>query len=245
MKLKFIEDDGVTCKFILDKATFQFANALRRAIISEVKTLAIEEVSISKNTSAMYDEILAHRLGLLPIVTPKNLDDNVKIHMKLKVKGPKRVYASDIEIKDEEVKFAFPQMPIVDLLEGQEIDLTAVAVLGKGREHAKWEPAYCYYRNYPSISVKDIDEKVAKKIYELCPKKVFSLEDGKLKVKNLESCTLCMQCNEIANKEIVKPVDDKFIFYVESFGQMNAKRIVKEAIVELKNLLKEFEEKLK
>ena len=43
------------------------ANALRRILIAEVPTMAIETVNIYNNTSILQDEVLAHRLGLLPI----------------------------------------------------------------------------------------------------------------------------------------------------------------------------------
>jgi DNA-directed RNA polymerase II subunit RPB3 len=42
-------------------------NALRRAIIADVATLAIDDVTVYKNTSALDDEVIAHRLGLVPI----------------------------------------------------------------------------------------------------------------------------------------------------------------------------------
>ncbi len=44
------------------------ANALRRIMIGEVPTMAVENVYIYNNTSVMHDEILAHRLGLIPIL---------------------------------------------------------------------------------------------------------------------------------------------------------------------------------
>lgn len=44
-----------------------FANAFRRIMLAEVPTMAIEEVHIFNNTSVMQDEVLSHRLGLLPI----------------------------------------------------------------------------------------------------------------------------------------------------------------------------------
>ena len=43
------------------------ANALRRIMIAEVPTVAIEHVYMWNNTSIMHDEVLAHRIGLVPI----------------------------------------------------------------------------------------------------------------------------------------------------------------------------------
>ena len=43
------------------------ANALRRILLAEVPTMAIEKCVIFQNTSIIQDEVLAHRLGLLPL----------------------------------------------------------------------------------------------------------------------------------------------------------------------------------
>ncbi|XP_015900662.3 uncharacterized protein LOC107433811 [Ziziphus jujuba] len=43
------------------------ANAFRRILIAEVPTMAIEKVLIANNTSVVQDEVLSHRLGLIPI----------------------------------------------------------------------------------------------------------------------------------------------------------------------------------
>jgi len=52
-----------------------FANAIRRILISEVPSMAIEKVYIYNNTSIIQDEVLAHRLGQIPIrADPRKFD---------------------------------------------------------------------------------------------------------------------------------------------------------------------------
>ena len=71
MEVRVLENDKEQGKlsFILKDSNHVFANTLRRLMIDDVPTMAIEDIEFSKNNSILYDEIIAHRLGLVPLKT--------------------------------------------------------------------------------------------------------------------------------------------------------------------------------
>lgn len=75
-EIKITRLDDLTIEFQLLNTDLTVANALRRIIISEVPTMAIDIVEILENTSALHDEYLAHRCGLIPLVS-NDIDDYV------------------------------------------------------------------------------------------------------------------------------------------------------------------------
>jgi DNA-directed RNA polymerases I and III subunit RPAC1 len=60
-----LDDEEIV--FDLVGAEPPLANALRRILIAEIPTIAIEKVNMWQNTSIIPDENLAHRVGLIPI----------------------------------------------------------------------------------------------------------------------------------------------------------------------------------
>ncbi len=159
MKIEILEKSDTYVKFALEESNPAFANALRRIMISEVPTLAVEEVDFFENSSALYDEMIAHRLGLIPLTT--NIKDynfrsectckgkgcsKCTVTLALSKKGPGTVYSGDMKSSDKDVVPADPKIPIVKLNEKQKIKLEASAILGRGREHAKFQPGVISYQ---------------------------------------------------------------------------------------------------
>ena len=68
-QVQILDIDHSTIKFVLSNTDLTVANALRRIIIAEVPTMAIDIVTIFENTSALHDEFIAHRCGLIPLVS--------------------------------------------------------------------------------------------------------------------------------------------------------------------------------
>ncbi|KAK6023682.1 RNA polymerase Rpb3/Rpb11 dimerization domain protein, partial [Ostertagia ostertagi] len=60
-------EDGMSLDFDLINVEAPIANALRRVLLAEVPTMAIEKIYLYQNTSVIQDEVLCHRIGLLPL----------------------------------------------------------------------------------------------------------------------------------------------------------------------------------
>lgn len=68
-EVRILEYSRYNLKFELTNTELSVANALRRIIIAEVSTMAIDLVQVKENTSVLNDEFIAHRIGLVPIVS--------------------------------------------------------------------------------------------------------------------------------------------------------------------------------
>jgi len=160
MKVEILNKNKEEIKFHLSDVTDSFANELRRIMSTEVLTMAIELVDFKKNDSALPDEVLANRLGQIPLTFDQKAYnvreecDNCKgkgcsrcqVELVLKKKGPAVVYAEDLKIKAKDVQPVFDKIRIVELFEGEELQFEGIAELGNGKKNAKWQAAVVGYK---------------------------------------------------------------------------------------------------
>lgn len=215
-------------------ANESLANALRRSIL-EIPCMAIDEVEIFKNDSALYDEILAHRIGLIPIKTENNMNEKTKIEFKLSKKGPGTVYSEDLKGTGEIV---YSKIPITILKENHKLELVATAILGNGLEHDKHTPGLCHYRHILEIkSSPDVDKIIQNTKSIIKPEKKGSAWNCDLPEAVVDDILKI-------DKDAVKDTEE-ILFFIESFGQMPAKDILTNAIKTLEKNLDEFEKQIK
>jgi len=251
--IEVLEKKPNMLKFLIKNNETYYVNTLRRLIIDEVPTMAIEDVEFKKNDSILYDEIVAHRLGLIPLGTDLkgyNLPEKCtckgegcakcQVELFLKTEASGVITANKIKTKDPKIKPVYEDMPITKLAEGQSLEFVAYARLGKGKVHAKWAPGLAFFTLNPKIDVKKCS--ACGECVKKCPKNVFELKDKKLVVANPLDCHLCMACVDACAENAIKVEgqEGQFIFTVESFGQLSPKDIVVQATVELDEKLDEL-----
>lgn len=174
---------GHEIRILITNSDAAQVNAIRRALIADVPKLAITRVDfnqgvnennkgdIVESVNVLPDEVLAHRLAMIPI--PTFLDEgfafpdecetcikvvesdrgcpNCQVLFTLSAYGPstdsdekyRTIYAGDITtISDPmyEIREEHRRIPITILSRGQYLEFYAFAVLGRGRDHAKWSP---------------------------------------------------------------------------------------------------------
>jgi len=219
IKIKNYDKKQGKISFITDMS-ISLANAIRRSVL-EIPIMAIDEVEIIKNDSALYDEILAHRAGLIPIKT----DIVKKTKFKLKEKGPKIVYSTDLK---PSVGTSY-KLPFIILDEDQEVELIANAKLGKGIEHIKYSPGLVYYKHNLDSEILDFVE---------------IDEFGKISYNEEEFKDKVMPEEQINKIKKIKEVNE-LVFNIESWGQIEVKEIFSKAINVLDKNLQELNKTLK
>ena len=266
MEIEVIEKDENSIKMLVRNVDVAFLNSLRRIILAEVPCMAIDEVVIIENSSVLHDEILAHRLGLIPLKTDLdayNLPEECpcqsefgcnlcRVSIMLDVEAGEEgrvVYSGDLVPENPEIAPVSNKIPIVKLAPGQKIRLEAYARLGRGKDHAKWQPvSVCAYKNLPKVSIDKEKCDMCGKCVEICPRQVLVKVGNEIKVRNVLECSLCEDCVDVCPQKPpavkVEWEKDSFIFSMETNGVLPIERILSEALKILDKKCNEFVEEI-
>jgi DNA-directed RNA polymerase subunit D len=146
MKLSVLENAPNVFRFMLSDASFNSANAIRRIATNSVGSMAIDTVTFYENSTSIFDEYIAHRLGLVPILTPKGYGENDEVLFSMHADGPAIAYSKDLKSNEKDVKVANENIPIMKLADGQSLRIEAKAIMGTGTRSSKFQPGIVSYK---------------------------------------------------------------------------------------------------
>ena len=261
-------------------------NSIRRTILSDVPKMAITKVRFEQGTieedgkilesvNVLPDEMLAHRLAMVPIPTyldeflfPQDDPNNAnkpeeewgspqsEIIYHCSIKGPSdsesvTVYAGDMNVLGEtklQIREEHAKIPLTTLSTGQFLEFYAYASLGRGRDHAKWNPAAAVAFE-PRMKAVLNDAKKAKVLFDLN----LTSKSGKSIDSSLFKNKVCEDINDVidlqkamhqvgygtgredafANAITLEEMAGEFVLTYESDGSLEPAEIFNQACKEL------------
>ena len=257
MEITIIHKEDDVVHFLVEGVDVAFANALRRTMLTRLPAMAIDEVLVLENTSVMYDEMLAQRLGLIPIVTvledynlPQDCDCEGKgcslcqCTLTLEIEAGDEetiVYARDLSSQDPKIVPASGDIPLVKLAPKQRLIIEAYARLGTGMENAKFQSvATVAYKYVPLVTVDKSKCDQCGACVEICPKNILRLDGDTISTQNTLDCSLCEICVDVCEPGAIT-IDsklDSFLFKVESSGALSPEEIVEKSAELLKERIR-------
>jgi len=261
MKVKNIKLKGNEGSLEIEETNSHILNSIRRVMLSELPKLAIENVIIYDNTTPLFDEIISHRLGLIPLPTDLRLlefKDNCKCKEKgcpsctvrytLSKEEEGVVYSGDLQPEHESWAIKEGKIPIVKLSKDQRIILEVEANLGKGKDHAKFQsviaPTYTMYIDidFEKNKMEDLKEFISK-----IPEDIVELKGNKLNLKDVKKLPVLE--SYISKEKIdfinIKRDPTKLTFNFETDGSLSAKDALKETVNILINKYEELDKNIK
>jgi DNA-directed RNA polymerase subunit D len=254
-EVQFVDRGDREARFVARPITPAFANGIRRAMIADVPTFSIDTVRVIENSSVMFDEQIGLRLGLVPLSTPPGeFEQGDEVTLSIDVRGPETAYSGDLVSSDAMVQPADENIPIIDLKEGQRLEVEADAVLDVGREHAKHQGGVAVgYRHLQRVEVLgDLSEfgdegsRILRGVIEEQAAEHAEPVDG----HQPENGTLVPTeqfdhdlTNRYPGKELeVTDVENAFVFDVETDGSFTVDELVVQAVASLEDRARELKQ---
>ncbi|SFC50378.1 DNA-directed RNA polymerase, subunit D [Halobiforma haloterrestris] len=239
--VEFVEREEREARFLVRGISPGFANGIRRAMVADVPTMAIDTVRFIENSSVMFDEQLALRLGLVPLTTPPEgeFGEDDTVTLSIDVEGPATAYSGDLVSEDDLVQPADENVPIIELKEDQRLEAEADAVLDRGKDHAKHQGGVAIgYRHLQRVEVvgdlpefEEQESRIVRGVIE---------DDGELVPTSEFDHDLS---NRYPGKEVeVEDVPNAFVFHVETDGSLDVEELVTRAADSIESRATELEE---
>jgi DNA-directed RNA polymerase subunit D len=262
MKVKTVELKGNKGVLKIEDTDVYFVNSLRRIMLAELPKLAIDDVIIYDNTSALFDELISHRLGLVPIPTIDLQALSFRSECKCEGKGCPSctvrytlskegecvVYSGDLQPEHPSFAITETTIPIVELMKDQRVILEVEAVLGRGRDHAKWQVVLApRYRMETKILVDKKRMNEVKAFLEELPKDLVELKGDKLELVDPSKASLFESYVDKSKSDFITITKDpmRLLFSFETDGSMSAKSALQESINILTKKYEEFRKNIK
>ncbi|MFH0954951.1 MAG: DNA-directed RNA polymerase subunit D [Candidatus Micrarchaeota archaeon] len=245
VEVKKLEEKNNRLSLIVSDADIALMNSLRRTIMNSVPVFAAEKIILYENSSVMPDEMLSHRLGMIPIsVSQKQTKKGDEVNLALDKEGPCTVYASDIVSKDAGVTVLDESVPIIKLAKGQKVKLEIHAVAGVGKTHSKFQPALVTYKQIPIVDFSNVKNPEA--VAKVFPHGTVEIKAKKLFVADAMRHMISHEAADRFPGEIKMDYDDKkFVLSIESYQQKKNDEIILEGIKALREKTDEFKAALK
>ncbi|CAL1280132.1 unnamed protein product [Larinioides sclopetarius] len=180
IKIMRLDEENMDMEFDMIGIGPPIANAIRRILLAEIPTMAIDKIHLYNNTTVIPDEVLTHRIGLVPIkVDPRSFiskanddeegteDDTIQFELKVKCHKDEKDKLKGNKVTSGDLKFVpignqrnmyidirpvHEDILLAVLKQGHEIDLKAFCYKNIGREHAKFSPVVvATYRLHPQL----------------------------------------------------------------------------------------------
>ncbi len=219
-------------------------NAFRRALMVDVPKMAIDKVEIHlgaisdengktyESTTPLFDEIIAHRLGMVPV--PTDGDALIKGHLKLE----KECDCSGTGCQNCQIMYSLNKRGPSTVYSGDLEQLKNSHICTQ----------YAGYRPIPNITIDQKKINDPERVAANCPKDVFKVSKKSLKIDNLEACILCKACEneDISGKGAIN-VDintSRYFFKFETDGAIEPKFAIIYALKVLEAKYSDFQESL-
>ncbi len=258
MKAKLLEETNERIRVLIEGASIPLVNSIRRACYTEVPVMAIEYVEFFENNTVLYDEVIAHRLAMIPLDSEEAIhrydppekckdaeptDSRCYAVLELDVEtGPKEqrvVYSGDLRSLDPYVKPVYNNIPIVIMAPEQKLHLRAYARLGYGKEHAKWMPVTVAYHKYLPVIHFDLSKDTTGECIECISRaapwlaeKMKSMGRGSIEILEDVNTSGIYWCTlkKCGEAARMEYRSDKLILTIESAGQLRPRLILFKAI---------------